>query len=490
MGWLSRRRMRHTLEEQYLKQQLEVQAKISEAIALNTSFVDPTDALRDPVTGDVWDALGVSHDGGVSALLDTEQKLADARKQARYLATVNEFAINGHENRVNYVIGTGYSYTAAAMKDGEVDEKRLAEVQTVIDEFIERNDWHHRQMEIMKRYDRDGECFLRFFTDEDGMVLVRFVEPAQVSKPPHVHERNASYGIATEPEDVETVVAYWIDGEAIFADEIQHRKHGVDRNVKRGIPLFYPVRKNLNRAAKVLNAMTTVAGIQASIALIRKHGSGTSTGIEQFVQNQADVSQTNATLGKTYYHQAYHPGTIIDSSEATEYEFPAGGVDASKYVVVVQAELRAVASRLCMPEFMLTSDASNANYSSTMVAEGPAVKMFGRLQWEMIYYDRQIFERLLDKAVEHGRLSPKLREQVRVEVEPPRLESRDREKEVNADMRLVEGHVMSRRTTMLRHDLDPDAEELQIDEEREKNDPFAGLTFDPRMDKDDNGDDE
>ena len=47
---------------------------------------------------------------------------------------------------------------------------------------------------------------------------------------------------------------------------------------------------------------------------------------------------------------------------------------------MLQAELRAIAARLVMPEFMFTSDASNANYASTMVAEGPAVRMFERLQ--------------------------------------------------------------------------------------------------------------
>ena len=54
-----------------------------------------------------------------------------------------------------------------------------------------------------------------------------------------------------------------------------------------------------------------------------------------------------------------------------EYDFPARGLDASSFVAVLQAELRAIAARLVMPEFMFTSDASNANYASTMVAEGP-----------------------------------------------------------------------------------------------------------------------
>ncbi len=56
-------------------------------------------------------------------------------------------------------------------------------------------------------------------------------------------------------------------------------------------------------------------------------------------------------------------------------------------LAVLQAELRAIASRLVMPEFMLTSDASNANYASTMVAEGPAMRMFARLQADLVRAD-------------------------------------------------------------------------------------------------------
>ena len=43
-----------------------------------------------------------------------------------------------------------------------------------------------------------------------------------------------------------------------------------------------------------------------------------------------------------------------------------------------------------MPEFMLTSDASNANYASTMVAEGPAMRMFARLQAEQVADDVEV----------------------------------------------------------------------------------------------------
>jgi len=45
----------------------------------------------------------------------------------------------------------------------------------------------------------------------------------------------------------------------------------VDGNVRRGLPLFLPVEKNLRRAEKLLRNMSAVAAIQSAIALIRKH---------------------------------------------------------------------------------------------------------------------------------------------------------------------------------------------------------------------------
>lgn len=99
-----------------------------------------------------------------------------------------------------------------------------------------------------------------------------------------------------------------------------------------------------------------------------------------------DREQADATaLAKEFferhrYEMEYGPGTILDAPAGLEYEFPATGIDAGSFVTILQAELRAIAARLVMPEFMFTSDASNASFSSTMVEEGPAVKMFERLQ--------------------------------------------------------------------------------------------------------------
>lgn len=460
---------------------------LSDVIA---NYVDPDDAFLDAATGERWLEIGIG-DNKKKVPFDSEEGLTDVRNKCRDLALRNEFAINGHENRINYLIGSGHAYTAVAKEGAEPGDDAIRRVQDILDEFVKVNRWGARQQEIVRRRDRDGEVFLRLFPSDDGIPRVRFIEPDQVYRPRSMaKETNATFGIVTEPNDVETVVSYLVDGQVVDASEVQHRKLGVDNNVKRGIPLFYPVHKNLGRAERLLRNMTAVAEIQAAIAFIRKHAAGTSATIANMVTGNADQTVTNNNLNNaTSYHRHYAPGTILDASQGTDFEFPSSGVNPAVYVAVLQAELRAIASRLVMPEFMLTSDASNANYASTMVSEGPAVKQFSRLQWGLVEDDLEIMESVLDGAVVSGRLDQSTRDAVEIDVEPPRLEVRNRKEEIEGDATLVREKVMSRHTCAIRHDLDPDREKKLIENERKQMDPYGEIKhnplFDPKQNKPD-----
>ncbi|NLF09015.1 MAG: phage portal protein [Pirellulaceae bacterium] len=427
-------------------------------------FVDPAEAMFDG-DGSAWRRLCVAGGGSPAGMpFADEQQLAQLRDQCRALAVENEFAINGHENRISYIVGSGHVYRATARHAAEADQTLVAEVQTVVDEFIRLNDWSKRQQEIVRRKDRDGECFLRLFPSAGGATRVRFVEPAEVAAPDERRtDPAAAFGVQTDPDDVETVLGYWIGGRLIGADEIQHRKANVDANVRRGLPLFYPVRKNLRRAEKLLRNMSVVAEIQSAIALIRKHRAATAAGLAEFVAGRADLSVSNAATGRTTHFRRFAPGTIIDAGTGTDYEFPAAGIDAARYVAVLQAELRAIASRLVMPEFMLTSDASNANYSSTMVAEGPAVKMFERLQHEMIVEDTELLRRVVLNAAAAGRLPSDALRKVDLRGIPPTLAVRDRLKEAQADQILLRNGALSVATMAMRHGLDPEQERQSIE---------------------------
>ncbi len=457
-----------TLEQ--LQQELEVQRRLLLEAARRENallrqvlegvgdYVDPWEPYRE---GDEWwEGLGTA--GGLEAGFRTLEQLTRAREQCRQLAMTNEFAINGHENRISYIVGTGFRYRVVVRSGHQVPGHLLVQAQTILEEFLLENQWFVRQQEIVRRRDRDGEAFLRFFLSPEGKTIVRFVEPWEVAPPPQEAENpQASFGVHTDRHDVEHVLGYWIQGQWVPAEDIQHRKGNVDLNVKRGVPLFYPVRKNLIRAEKLLRNMAAVSDIQTAIALIRKHHLSGRSALEQMQARVAQAQQTS-TQGRTQYVQVFRPGTILDVYGETEYDFPARGLDASRYVVVLQAILRAVASRLVMPEFMLTSDASNANYSSTLVAEGPAVKMFQRLQAHMREEDRQVMLRVLSDAGRTGRLPAELIPALDVQVEVPSVGVRDRLEEARVHQILVRHGAMSPATMALKHGLDPDQERRLI----------------------------
>ena len=208
--------------------------------------------------------------------------------------------------------------------------------------------------------------------------------------------------------------------------------------------------------------MSVVAEIQSAIALIRKHAAATGAAVERFVQSQADRTAASPNTGRAAHFRRYGPGTILDAFAGTQYEFPAAGIDAARYVAVLQAELRAIASRLVMPEFMLTSDASTANYASTMVAEGPAVKMFQRLQADMLEDDLELLRRVVRHAVAAGRLPPEAAAAVEIRGVTPSVAVRDRLRDAQADQILLRSGAMSVETMAVRQGLDPDHEQRLI----------------------------
>jgi capsid protein len=192
------------------------------------------------------------------------------------------------------------------------------------------------------------------------------------------------------------------------------------------------------------------------------------SGVQQFVANQADATfaapvayapgaQTRATT-----FRRYGPGTILDAPSGLEYDFPAAGVDAANFVTVLQAELRAIASRLVMPEFMLTSDASNANYSSTMVAEGPAMRMFARLQAEQVCDDVHVMWRVVDAAIAAGRLPPEARTLIEIQAAPPSLVMRDQLQEAQRHRIENTAGILSPQTWSQQSGLDYDQEQANF----------------------------
>ncbi len=468
-----------TIQEQVAERLTDAQAaKLLESFDLSLRYV-MRDSDVDP-DGTRWTSIigmgGKDQSPTDYSRITDETELTNVRDECRNLATENPFAIGFHENMVNYVIGDGDKPTIVAKKGEEIDSETLKPIQDVLDEWIYDNDWVTDQQEAVRRYDRDGEFFRRFFKTGDGNLAVRFVEPNHVAQPASHPEPHCSFGIETDPDDVLTVQGYWVRTspeapfERIPAEEMQHVKGNVDKNVKRGLPTTWAMRQQLLDAAGLLKNIAVTSQIQTSIALIRRHMGGTSSGAQAMRASAATWTQTDSRTGQTTYHQKRKPGAIIDAPANTEYDFPASGLDVEKYGAGVQAILRGAAARVCFPEFMFTSDASNSNYASTMVAEGPAVRMFQRRQKVQKDADLAVLWKVLEYKAEVGLIDASLLELVEIQTEPPTVNVRDEKAEAETNKLLADAKILSPQTWAAKSGLEYEQEQANI-EQHQKDHP-------------------
>lgn len=390
-------------------------------------LVDPRSEMYDDATGEFWLPVGAFDDNDSPFMTEAEHKLI--RQKSRKIVRKNPYAENLLKNLVSWVIGKGHKYTVVARKNCDKTSKKRAaylvtEVQTFLDDLLEMNRWGKRQKEAYRRYHRDGEVFYRIFHQPNGFSHFRFIEPGDVRTPSEFSSNSSStFGIKTDRLDVETVLGYYVDEEFVDSNEVQHRKANVDMNVKRGLSSMYAVAANLNRGQQLLTNMSMLVQIQTSVAMIRKHDK-TSQAVKNFATNSASATVNDPTTGETRRLKRFRPGTVLDTKKGTEYEFPSMGNDPGAPVAVLSAELRAIASANCLPEYMVGSDASNANYSSSMVAESPAVKYFDAEQAEVVELDLELFWNAIEHAVSVGRLPDDVMTLLEIEVEPPILVTR------------------------------------------------------------------
>jgi hypothetical protein len=426
------------------------------------SYVDPREAYLGN-DGEVWESIGGSFTSLEELPFRTVTELFQIQSVARILWRDNEFAKNAHRNRINYIVGWGHTYTVSG-KSNEVPEATIERVQSVLNEVLKINKWCNRQREIQLRSDRDGEVFIRKFRGDGGILKFRFIEPRQV-QPPASEKTYQSYGVETKEDDFETVLAYHVDGQPVDASEIQHRKWNVDSSIKRGYPLLYPVRRNLVRASKLLRNMSMATEIQTAIALIRKHQQATKEAVRSFVAAKAETGQTRNGVPESLLR--YPAGSILDVPAGQDYSIPPQ-MDPSKTVSALQAELRAIASLLVMPEFMLTSDASNAAYASTMVAEGPAVKNFEAEQQAQIEYDIELLDEAMQFAVDSGLLAHADWAACSIAASPPSVQSRNKLEEAQTRQIDIALGILSPQTAASESGRDYEQEQINIELHKEK----------------------
>lgn len=468
-------------------------ARLQESVDLSDRLIDPADRWGD------WAGAGLARQltpigtindrraGNDRPLLVSELDLRQMRAWSRALCEVNGFAIGFLNRLCEFVVGTGFDWqvvlrgpgtgavaTGVADRDGDgrPDVDPVVEAcQQVLDDWRLANDWgggcQDREYESCARWRRDGELFLRLFKGgpaTEGLPVLRFVEPEQVGVPPGENPNGEwSWGIETDLDDVETRKNYFVrdmdgdgsNGRVVSADRILHLTANVDRAIKRGIPDFFAVHDDLERVRRLQRNLAEVAAIQASIAYVREHAPTTTAGqVTDLITAGADYSQrVRGVADRTQQVQWQEPGQVVDLSAGLKFTAGPASAASEAFISVTQAILRGVCARFGMPE-LVTADASNNNYASSLVAGGPFERAVGRLQQAFAGMQRDLARRVLRLAAEAGRLPAGVADRVDVTVTPPAVAIANKLEDEQVRKTQFDAGVLSAQTWMQQAGLD------------------------------------
>jgi hypothetical protein len=358
----------------------------------------------------LYTSLNDRDDGKFPPIFQTQMDLAAIRAEARNVTALSGGVMGAIGTLSNYTLGGGLKFTAQRAAccpnnaSRESVDALVFEAQQVIDRFLRENRFQSdMDREIDARSREDGEAFVELCVSPAGQIRASFDEPDMVCQPSSPgpiedwlrdqdHQRYSpewawswSYGIHCIRRTPDDPLGYHVvydttgdDWEYIPANRMLHVKRNVPRNVKRGVSDLYWIANDVQREAKIRRNTADGAALQAAIAWFREHAQGTTAAaVQGLVSGQAvDTRQQRTSSGTRPTKQGkLRSGTVVDIPESMRVlPGPMGSERNANFILIAQYVARSIAQRWAMPEFMFTSDASNANYASTLVAESPFVK--------------------------------------------------------------------------------------------------------------------
>lgn len=410
---------------------------------------------------------------------------------------------NAKDNRSYYIADTGHTVTVKPRKESETESKSVAKVEKFLEQWFKENTWFQRQSETSQRCDRHGETFDLLHYGDDGILRTNFAEPTDLEDDP-----NSEY-IDADPESTQPKVpfidlfgvrrtndiryrptAYFINDQwypdlafvtpmgvlpeptaLVESTAVQHRKRNCLANDPRGLTLFWPVREEMIWAKKLLSNLMRVSGFQAAFGAIRTIQAG--MGADKLGSWLAS-QQTGAGATGNYETFGMPAAGVVTVPSSIKYEFPETGQGFTNHIEVLVNLLRACASGMKLPEFMLTANVSEGNFASTLVSEGPFHKAMRFEQALMVSED----ERILMQALRYAAKSRVMDltdadiDAVILHIKPPRVQTRNRKEDFEVNQTLYEAGELSGKDWLASEGYERASQQAQIKTERATEQPL------------------
>ena len=306
-----------------------------------------------------------------------------------------------------YVVGRGFQISPKAEEE---------DVQEAWDTFWKTNKWEQRKREWVRRVIRSGEAFIRYFV-VGPTLSVRFMNPKRIKEPDDPEDAiqgDASWGVETNPDDIEDVFAYWYNERRIPADEVQHTKIYADSDVKRGRSIYEPIAPDLTMYRDWQKDRMKLNKIRNVLGLVRKVQAGTTKSAN--IAAGYKTNRLKAPDGSSYM-QFPESVSVLTVNKGVDYDLLSPNLQAADVQHDGRMLLLGMAAGVGMPEFMLTSDASNANFASTLVAEGPGVMEFE--DWQDFFMEefKIMYEKVINTGISRGMINEFVTKEVETETD-------------------------------------------------------------------------
>jgi hypothetical protein len=409
---------------------------------------------------------------------------------------------NAMNNRKYYIVDEGHHVTVKP-KDStqDVNSPSVLRVKAFLDDWMTENNWYSRQADISERLDKHGEAFDLLHYQSDGMLKTYIAEPYDLDDDPDSKFKDSEdsdlefydkFGVRRTNDIRFRPVSYFIDGDwyndlsyyttkktlpdrSQLAESlemlVQHRKRNVSASKTRGLTLFWPVRDELTWSKRLLSNLMRVSSFQAAFGAIR-----TISDIHGADAVKSYLATMQGGTGSSGQQEQFNfpAAAVVTKPKGISYEFPETGLGASNHIEVLVQLLRACASGMRLPEFMLTANVSEGNFASTLVSEGPFHKGMRFEQNQMVDEDLRIIYQALRWAAQSGKhtLTMEDVDAVVIEVKKPRVQTRNRQEDFEVNQKLWESSLLSGKDHLGAEGQDYDSQQAQIEKERkEESDP-------------------
>ena len=440
-----------------------------------------------------WTSPDDYSEGRCRPLYENAQDVRAMRAQARRLVELFPVAKGALNKLTNYILGTGWDFLVKPKKRFKNDANaiRLASaLQQGVDAFLEYNEFIgklDREIHVSSRV--DGDAFPTLYL-EDQQVRLVLNDPGCLAEPRSTEELqrwlrighklngwwhgvHTVYSPQLKRDDVDRPLGYHFVYDRIGASwdyipamRVEHIKRNVPGAARVGVHDFVSVLDDLENEAKIRRNTAIGAAILAAIVMIRQHAEGASkSSIERMVSESATSTYQRSVQGgtRTMNLENAAPGTIKDTPAGmTSTVGPLGVLRSPVYIEVAQYLTRVIGAPWSMPEYLISGDASNGNYASSLVSEAPFVKY---CEHEQAFYASH-FVSLIWKATailcRNGRLAGcdfnALRHYLQIDGEYQSPASRDAQQQLEVNRGLHDLGVMSKRSLAADHGLDFDEE--------------------------------